>query len=176
MSLYDEVRENIRGTVLNSLSEYPTTKVIYAHTDGTEPTGTYCSLYVMGFDQIGRVQQSSRLNPSLEQEFSAPYEVTVQISFIGKDAPSICYSAYMRLANAVLNREYSQTYNLSITDRTQIRRVPVKRDTKWIDMCSFDLTFLFIGSFKQTIGAINQVVYEDPITEAVIAIPPTITP
>lgn len=176
MSLYGDVKSNIRKVIVDSLSEHPSTPVIYTHSEGTEPTSTYAALYVLSFDQVGKVTQSSRLSQDLDLTFNAGYEVTVQVTFIGKDASNICFSSYMRLANAVLNRELSQTYNLSITDKTQIRRTPQKRDTQWTDMCSFDLTFFFIGSFKQTVGVINQIVYEDPITSVEISIPPTITP
>ena len=182
MSLYDTVKSNVRSIVINSLSEYPTLRdnanshVIFSHQEGTEPVGTYCSLYLLSLDQVGKTSATTRLSTEQDLEFSAPYEATVQVSFIGKDAPSICYSSYMRLANALLNREYSQGFNLSILDKTPIRRIPQKRDTKWVEICSFDLTFFFIGSFKQTVGAINQIVYEDSITSVTISIPPTITP
>jgi hypothetical protein len=176
MSLYDDISRDIRVIIINSLSEYPTTPVNYSHDNGPEPSSTYASLYILSLEQVGRTQSTSRLSTDLDLEFQSPYNCTAQISFVGNDSTSIAYSSHMRLANAVLNREFSQFRNLSITSKTNIRRIPQKRDTQWVEICSFDITFFFISSFKQTIGAINQVVYEDPITEVEIAIPSTITP
>lgn len=178
MSLYNDIKNQIRLIVLDSLSEHPNTQVIFTHqkTNAPEPVGTYCSLYVMGLDQIGRPQQTSIFSTSDSMQFSCAYNLQVQVTFIGDNALDVSSSSYVRLASAVLNRELSQSYNLSITDKSSIRPTPQHRDTKWVDMRSFDLTFFFIGSFTQEIGVVNQVIYEDPITNVEISIPQTITP
>lgn len=176
MSLATIVKNQVESIVLNSLSEYPTTPVIFSHQSSTEPIKTYCSVNILSFDQIGRTESTTKLDSSSKMQFTAPYEVMIQLSFLGDTASEVAFSSYLRLANAVLNRELSQTYKLSVADKSQLRRIPQLRNTKWVDVLSFDVTFFFIGSFKQTVGVINQVIYEDPITEVEIAIPPTLTP
>lgn len=176
MSLYDTILATSKATVVNSLSEYPNTQVIYQHESGAEPKGSYASVYLLNLEQTGRTSTSSRLNTDFVYYYETPYEATVQYNFYGKDAPSIAYSSHMRMANSVLNRETSQASNMSIVRKSPVRRIPQKRDTKYVEMCTYDVTYSFISGFTQTLQPIEQVIIEDTIQDVVISIPADITP
>ena len=176
MSLYDTILATSKSTIIQSLSEYPNTPVIYDHESGGELKGTYSTVYLLNLEQVGRTSTSTRLNTGFEYFYETPYEATVQYSFYGKDAPSVAYSSHMRMANSVLNRETSQASNMSIVRKSPVRRIPQKRETKYVEMCTYDVTYSFISGFTQTLQPIEQVVIEDTIRDVVISIPADITP
>jgi hypothetical protein len=176
MSLYDTILATTKSTLIQSLSEYPDTQVIYRDESGAEPKRTYATVYLLSLEQTGGTTTSSRLDEDLTYYYQTPYEATVQYSFYGKDAPSIAYSSHMRMANSVLNRESSQASNMSIIRKSPVRRIPQKRDTKYVEMCTYDVTYSFISGFTQVLQPIEQVVIEDTIQDVVISIPADITP
>ena len=176
MSLYDDILESGLSTLKNSLTDYPSTPVIKANKAEREPTTSYATVSLLSFEQVGKTTRGTHLNSSNSLWYEAPYEVTFQFNFLGKEAPSICLSSHMRMANSVLNREHSQASNMSIIRKSEIRRIPQKRDTKYTEMLTYDVTFFSIYGFTETVGSLEQVVIGDTINDVEISIPTELTP
>ena len=84
MNIFTTVRAAIRNVSLVALDEFVNPLVIYSHSNGSEPAGSYVVVNILSVEQQGH-HSSSGLTKSngLDYELSvtAAYEVTCQLSF-----------------------------------------------------------------------------------------------
>jgi hypothetical protein len=72
----------------------------------------------------------------------------------------------------VLVREELQRYNLNIRTKTNIRRVPQKRDTKWVEYHNMDVVFTYAVNTQQIVDVVEAVIIRDTQTGETQVIPP----
>lgn len=171
--MYAILKDDIREIVIQSLSEYSTTPVIYSNGNGTEPTTSYCTIGKLTVDQEG-ISENSFLDEDLISQTSVGYSVTCTLSFIGEAAGNLAFSSHVRMGNTITNREYSQHRNLAITNKSNVQTVPYFRGTKYVDVFSYDVSFYFIWGVFEEIQPILQVVIENSDYSETITIPPQI--
>jgi hypothetical protein len=172
MSLYSDTRATVRDIVLNALSEYPSTPVIYSHQDAPVPNATYITVNILSLTQEGMTAQSSRLNDDEQLDYLTPYSMIVSFSATGSQSGDIITSLYQRLKNSVSNREFSLASNISVLNKSSITRTPYKAPTKWIEFTGFTARFFFISHFSETIYPVQSVVVEDTNNSITFTIPP----
>lgn len=177
MSIYSSVKQAIRKGAIAALSEYPTTPIIFSHNNGTEPAESYVVVNVLQIEQVGKGYTSTLVNELDELTIQANYNAYVQFSFIGSQSGEMSQSFTQRLNN-VLVREELFKYGLGLRTKTNIRRAPQKRDTKWVEYHNMDVVFTYAVNTQQVVDVVEAVVIVDEITGEVFTVPPdfVITP
>jgi len=174
--IYTGVRTAIRNTTLAALSEHPTSPVIYSNGNGTEPAESYVVINILSITQIGHHSTSTLTNTSEELSIQACYEILTQFSFIGSLSGDMAQSFTQRINNNPVALEELKKNKLGLMRKSQIRRAPQKRDTKWVEYHNMDVTFNYIVNTQQLVDVVEGVVIQEDTTETptTIKIPETI--
>lgn len=171
MAIFTELKQAIRRSALAALSEYPTTPVIFSHSNGTEPAESYVVINLLQIEQVGKGYTSTLVNELDELTIQANYNVYVQFSFIGSQSGEMSQSFTQRLNN-VLFREELIRNNLGLRTKTNIRRAPQKRDTKWVEYHNMDVVFTYAVNTQQIVDVVEAVIIVDELTGEVFTVPP----
>lgn len=176
MAIYPQVRTALRNSAIAALADYPTTPIIFSNANGTEPAESYVVISISSINQQGHHSTSTLLNTSGELIFSVAYEIFVQISFIGSLSGELAQAFTQNINNNPLTRQALQTQKLGFMRKSQIRRAPQLRDTKWVEYHNMDVTFNYVVVTNQVIDSVDGVVITDETSEipVVIKIPDTI--
>ena len=164
MNIFTTVRSAIRNVSLVALDEFVNPLVIYSHSNGTEPAGSYVVVNILSVDQQGQHTSSGLVEVSIteyEQTIKAAYEVNAQLSFVGSQSGEMAYSFYQRINNNPLVFEELARNKLGVMRKSQVRRAPQKRDTTWVEYHNLDVTFSYHIVTKQVVDIIEAVVIED---------------
>ena len=172
MNIFTTVRSAIRNVSLVALDEFVNPLVIYSHSNGTEPAGSYVVVNILSVDQQGQHTSSGLLEVSIteyEQTIKAAYEVTCQLSFVGSQSGEMAYSFYQRINNNPLVFEELARNKLGVMRKSQVRRAPQKRDTTWVEYHNLDVTFSYHIVTKQVVDIVEGItvegVYNDTIQD-----------
>lgn len=172
MSIYTNLRTAVRNVALVALDEYPTPTVIFSHLNGIEPTGSYVTVSILNVQQQGQHVSSGLVEANLtqyEQTITASYEVLVQFSFVGSDSGDMAYSFNQRINNNPLVFEELGRNKLGVMRKSQVRRAPQKRDTKWVEYHNLDVTFSYHVVTKQVVDIVEGItvegIYNDTIQD-----------
>ena len=170
MNIFTTVRSAIRNVSLVALDEFVNPLVIYSHSNGTEPAGSYVVVNILSVDQQGQHTSSGLVEVSIteyEQTIRAAYEVNAQLSFVGSQSGEMAYSFYQRINNNPLVFEELARNKLGVMRKSQVRRAPQKRDTTWVEYHNLDVSFSYHIVTKQVVGIIEgvvaQAVYDDVV-------------
>jgi hypothetical protein len=176
MPIYTDVRQAIRKVALSALSEYPTTPVIFSHSNGTEPAESYVVINVLNVVQQGHHSTSTLVNDNGTLTFQVAYEIMAQVSFVGSSSGDMAQSFNNNINNNPLTRLELSRNKLGFMRKSQIRRAPQKRDTKWVEYHNLDVTFSYVVITDQLIDAVEGVVIADETSEipVIIKIPESI--
>lgn len=171
MSIYSEVRASIRKGALVALAEFPSPQIIYSHSNGTEPAESYTVINILQIEQVGRGYTSTLVNELDELTIQANYNIYVQFSFVGSKSGEMS-QVFTQQLNNVLVREEWQKSNLNLRTKTNIRRAPQKRDTKWVEYHNMDVVFTYAVNTQQVVDVVEAVIIVDEITGEVFTVPP----
>ena len=185
MTVYSDVRKAIRTTALASLSEFTNPQVIFSNSNGTEPAESYAVINILSINQIGHHSTSTLASISTAPEafgfdqqwdlhwsestgYFLPvqvcYEILVQFSFIGSLSGDMAQSFTQRINNNPLSLEELKKNKLGLMRKSQIRRAPQKRDTKWVEYHNMDVTFNYIVQTIQPIDWVESVIVDSEQT------------
>jgi hypothetical protein len=172
MSVYSDVRASIRKGALAALSEFTNPQVIFSHGNGAEPAESYVVVNILNIEQQGHHSTSTRLNETTEtQTIQASYEVMAQFSFVGSLSGDMSQSFTQRINNNYLVFEELGRNKLGIMRKSQIRRAPQKRDTKWVEYHNMDVTFSYTVCTTQVIDLIEAVIVENLTEPSIFRVP-----
>lgn len=176
MAIQTDVRKAIRLGVIAALSDYPTTPVIFSHNNGTEPAESYVVVNILNIEQQGHHSTSTLATEDEELIFQVAYEVMCQFSFVGSLSGDMSQSFTQNINNNPLTRLELQRNNLGFMRKSQIRRAPQKRDTKWVEYHNMDVTFSYVVTTNQLVDVVEGVVIADETSEipVIIKIPESI--
>lgn len=176
MAIYTDVRAAIRKGALAALSEFTNPVVIFSHSGGTEPAESYVVVNILNIEQQGHHSTSTLATEDEELIFQIAYEVTCQLSFIGSLSGDMSQSFTQNINNNPLTRLELQRNKLGFMRKSQIRRAPQKRDTKWVEYHNMDVTFNYVVITNQLIDVVEGVVIEESLDETptLIKLPDTI--
>jgi hypothetical protein len=170
-TLFTQLRTNIRKVVITALSEYPTTPVIFSNSNGSEPAESYVVVNILGITQQGHHVTSSKLDSQDRQAVQVCYEVMVQLSFIGSLSGDMSHSFNQRINNNYLVLEDLKRNKLGVMRKSNIRRAPQIRETKWVEYHNMDVTFSYIAVTQDVVGIVEAVVVEDVTAETIFRVP-----
>lgn len=169
--LYSQVESAIRNVVITTLGEFSNPVVIYSHGNGSEPAESYAVISILGITQIGQHVTSSKLDLQNRQSVQVCYEVLTQISFIGSESGDMSHSFNQRINNNYLVFEDLKRNKLGVMRKSNVRRAPQKRDTKWVVYHNMDVTFSYIAVTQDVVDLIEAVVVEDVTAETIFRVP-----
>lgn len=168
--IYTDVRAAIRKSAIAALSDYPTTPIIFSNSNGSEPAESYVVVNILNIEQQGHASTSSLATEDEELIFQVAYEVMCQFSFIGSLSGDMAQSFTQNINNNPLTRLELQRNKLGLMRKSQIRRAPQKRDTKWVEYHNMDVTFNYVTITNQLIDVVEGVVLEDNLAEVPLLI------
>jgi len=170
--IFSDVRAGIRKAALAALSEFTNPIVIFSHENGPEPSASYVVVNILNIVQQGHHSTSTRLNETTEtQTIQASYEVMTQFSFIGSLSGDMSQSFTQRINNNCLVFEEMGRNKLGVMRKSQIRRAPQKRDTKWVEYHNIDVTFSYTICTTQVIDLIEAVIVENQTEPSIFRVP-----
>ena len=180
MSIYSDMREAVRLGTVEALSQsgFSSIPIIYSHQNGTEPAGTYVVIQIVSLNQVGHSQTDTVTDASPVNKkitYKTYYEGVVQFTFAGSNAPDVAHEFLNAIPNNIVVREAYQKNNLSPVRKSQLRRAPQKRDTKWVEFFNLDVTFSYMVKTTQTLDWVEHVIVVDTQTGEILTIP-EITP
>lgn len=172
MAAYSDIRKAIRRAAIQSVIEYfPTADdqnkfVFFSHVGGTEPSSPYMVINILGIQQIGKHSTSTLADPTQNiVNVRASYEITVQFSFCGSTAGDMAQSFTQRINNNPFSFSALNQEKLSVMRKSNIRRIPQKRDTQWVEYFNQDVVFTYTLNTEQPIDWVEAVVIEDAISQ-----------
>lgn len=174
MNIYSTVRDAIRNVSLVALDEFTDPLVIFSHSNGNEPAGSYVTVNILNVEQQGQHTTSNftdveNLAEQYELTITAAYEVMAQLSFVGSQSGEMAYSFYQRINNNPLVFDELSRNNLGVMRKSQVRRAPQKRDTKWVEYHNLDVTFSYHVVTKQVVDIVEGItvegIYNDTIQD-----------
>lgn len=163
MAIYSEVRQAIRKGALAALSEYPNTIVKFSNDNGTEPSESYVVVNILNIEQQGHHSTSSQTTTDFKLDVRVFYEVMVQFSFVGSLSGDMSQSFNQRINNPSF-REALTKNHLGYMRKSQVRRAPQKRDTKWVEYHNLDVTFNYIVNTSEVIDWVESVIVDSEQT------------
>lgn len=164
MAVYGDVRKAIRLSAIAALSEFPTTPVIFSNTSGSEPAEGYVVVNILSINQQGQASVSTRTTADFKILVQGCYEIMCQFSFIGSLSGDMAQSFTQRINNSPVVLEAITKNKLGFMRKSQIRRAPQKRDTKWVEYHNMDVTFNYIVNTEQVVDWIESVVVDSEQT------------
>lgn len=170
MAVYSDVRKAIRLGAIAALSEFPTVPVIFSNSGGSEPAESYVVINTLSIEQQGRHSTSTLANANDTLTFQVAYEVMTQLSFIGSLSGDMSQSFTQNINNNPLTRLELQRNKLGLMRKSQIRRAPQKRDTKWVEYHNMDITFNYVVITNQLVDVVEGVVIEENLDETPVLI------
>ena len=174
MNIYSEVRSAARNVAVVALNEFVNPLVIFSHENGNEPVGSYVTVNVLSVEQQGKHTSSGltdtiNLASEYELTITTANECLIQFSFVGSQSGEMAYSFYQRINNNPLVFEELARNNLGVMRKSQVRRAPQKRDTKWVEYHNLDVTFSYHVVTKQVVDIVEGItvegVYNDTIQD-----------
>jgi hypothetical protein len=171
MSLYSDLEQAIRNTARLALTQYPTTRVMFSHSNTTEPDESYVVINILEMRQIGRHSTTSKLDSSNTLSTQVSYEVMVQFSFLGSLSAEMSHEFTQRLNNNYLVLDSMKKNKVKMMRKSSVRRIPQLRDTEWVDNFNIDVTFSYIGLTQDVIDIIEAVVVEDVRADKTFRVP-----
>lgn len=176
MAIFTDLQEAIRLSVIAALPDYPTTLVKFSHDNGSEPSASYVVINVLNTEQQGHHSTSTLVNTDETLTFQVAYEIMCQFSFIGSLSGEMSQSFNNNINNNPLTRLELSRNKLGFMRKSQIRRAPQKRDTRWVEYHNIDVTFSYIVVTNQLIDSVDGVVIADETSEipVIIKIPESI--
>jgi len=176
MAISTDLQEAIRLSAIAALPDYPTTLVKFSHDNGPEPSASYVVINILNTEQQGHHSTSTLVNTDETLTFQVAYEVICQFSFIGSLSGEMSQSFNNNINNNPLTRLELSRNKLGFMRKSQIRRAPQKRDTKWVEYHNMDVTFSYIVVTNQLIDSVDGVVIADETSEipVIIKIPESI--
>jgi hypothetical protein len=161
MNLYDSIRTALYNSVTKIITD---NAVIHSHQSGQEPNGTYCAINVLKTDKIGMEYESSYASDATTNTITSVsvYELTVRYMFVGEDAGNLAFE-FETVADNPASRFHFGTENLAIMRKSEVRRVPEKRSTTWVENYTLDVVFSYAVETSQTIDIIEDVSWNENI-------------
>ena len=146
--VYTTIKEAVRRGVWASLQDYypthseDTAPIIFSHLNGTEPDDSYVVISVLGVYSQGRGSSSTLTSTDFKVSYSSAYEVEFRILFVGGDSGDMAHTLSNKLYSPLIQDIFRQE-KLGFIRKGNIAYSPVKRETRWVDYHTLDITFTY---------------------------------
>lgn len=162
--IYSDVRAAVRNAALGALKDFTNPVVIFSNNNGSEPSESYVVVNILSIEQQGHVSKSTLTTVGNELIFQVAYEIQVQFSFIGSLSGDMVQSFTQNINNNPISTEESKRQKLGFMRKSQVRRAPQKRDTKWVEYHNTDVTFSYVIITSQPVDIVTGVVIQENIS------------
>lgn len=152
---------------------FPDNPVILSHQDGAEPLKSYCSVYTLGIDPVGRSYVSTLADENEILTISHNYEIRTQYSFLGPQGLGMAMKFHHAINSNPLITGYLQENRFGIVSKGGIKSVPKLRETKFEENYTIDVTYSLMLVTQQQVYTVETVNFTDPLTGAVISVSAT---
>lgn len=140
--LLDEVYDAFRAVF--DRTGHSNVQILFSNTNALEPKGTYCAISPLQITQIGKRDESTLLEPTTETiTTSTHYKLYLQFMFTGNSAGDVATHIQHSLMNNRRAFDELHKRNLSVLNKSDVRRNPRLRETQWVDSFAFDLNLTF---------------------------------
>lgn len=157
MNLYD----SLKSALYTATKTYiPDNELIHSHQGGQEPKGSYCVINILNTDRIGMSEQSSYASSSQLVRSTSHYEVIIRYMFVGKDAGNLAYELETSIENPAARFAFGGE-SLAIMRKGEVKRVPERRDTTWVENFTLDVVFSYAVYNTQSIDTIENVSWNE---------------
>lgn len=162
--IYSDVRAAVRNAALGALKDFTNPVVIFSNNNGSEPSESYVVVNILSIEQQGHVSKSTLTTVGNELIFQVAYEIQAQFSFIGSLSGDMVQSFTQNINNNPVSTEESKRQKLGFMRKSQVRRAPQKRDTKWVEYHNMDVTFSYVIITSQPVDIVTGVVIQENIS------------
>lgn len=141
--------------------------ILWGNMDNLEPESSYLSMFIIEIEEQGREANTWGYDASADviaYSTMNTYEATVQFSFRGSQSGDLVHLFKQKL-NSPIFWEFLNQNNLSKMRTSQIRYLPQKRDTQWVDGFNIDVVFAYAYVTQENIDPIEQVIVVDETYE-----------
>lgn len=141
--------------------------ILWGNMDNLEPESSYLSMFIIEIEEQGREANTWGYDASgdvIVYSTMNTYEATVQFSFRGSQSGDLVHLFKQKL-NSPIFWEFLNQNNLSKMRTSQIRYLPQKRDTQWVDGFNIDVVFAYAYVTQENIDPIEQVIVVDETYE-----------
>lgn len=144
--------------------------IIFSKENGLEPKNTYCAISILNRSRTGRTDHSTFLQRDTDEMWwTQHYQLYLQLSFIGKDAANVAWAFDECLPESRVYLETLQRNSLGWLTKSDLRRMPQPRETRWVEAYNIDINLSFALQYRQvmdwiefiTIGGIPIRIYPD---------------
>jgi hypothetical protein len=163
VSVYSQVRTGLRDGTAVVLSDYFPSEadqdkgIIFSHQNGAEPSTPYVVIQIVTVDQVDRTSFSTLTDEAENLTIFTQYEITAQFTFCGSLAGDMAYDFNTAMSNNVVMWEAFQKNQLAPLRKSPLRRLPIKRDTKWIEYQNLDVTFSYAVKTTQKVDVVERI-------------------
>lgn len=163
-TLYDSLRAILD---INGFNNVP---IIYSMSNSPETLNTYCLIDILNIEQVGRSDEGTFIVPQTEVlEFNTHYKIYIQLASRGDSSSSVASSLHHNMNNRKCYEEFHKR-NLAILNKSNLRRAPQLRETRWVDGYNFDMNLTFSIFTRQSFDwveyiTVNGEVFKVPYKE-----------
>ena len=158
-SIYTTLEDGVRSLALAANADHPNVPIIFSHQGGGEPSESYIVINLLSVNQEGHSSTPAMLNRDRKMDVRVMYVALVQFSFYGSKSPSVAHDFLHHLNSPGVVGLMSK-YNISIMSKTRLRRNPQKRDSKWVEAFTLDITFNYIVNTPVNVDWVEDFVHQ----------------
>lgn len=171
-TLFTALEDGIRAGAIIALGNYSTAPIIFSHGNGDEPAESYVVINILNIQQQGHHATSTLTETDRKLPINVAYEALVQYDFVGSLSGNMVHEFNQHLGNNPLVIEEFRKHKIGYMRKSQIRRIPQKRETQWVEYFNIDVTFNYIVNTLQPVDTIETVVIQDVINDVTFTVPP----
>lgn len=168
MGAFNELKDAVARSIIPVFPELNASgAILWGNMDNLEPESSYLSMFIIELEEQGREANTWGYDASgdvIVYSTLNTYEATVQFSFRGSQSGDLAHLFKQRL-NSPIFWEFLNQNNLSKMRTSQIRYLPQKRDTQWVDGFNIDVVFAYAYVTQENIDPIEQVIVVDETYE-----------
>lgn len=165
MSLVEIIKDSLYDSVKFVLTDvgHRNTRVIFDNESGLEPKNTYCVISILSRERQGRTQESTYLTQDSEMWRTEFFKLYLQLTFIGQSSADISWNFDDSFPASRTYIEEFQKRSLGFIRKSDLRRSPQPRETKWTDSWNVDLEFSFTIQSRQTMDWVEYITIDGEI-------------
>jgi len=166
MSIVKQIRPKLNNALKDILDTigYTDTKVIYSDQNGLEPDNTYGVVNILNISQVGFRDESTLIYAQPDNlEFVTHHTISTQISFVGTEAGSVAYDFRQNMVNNRRCFEILMRSNFGIASRGDVRRIPQKRESAWVEAYNMDIDFTFSVFSRESYDWVEDAVVNEEL-------------
>lgn len=143
MDIYSALEERLWDLFTEINSDNSDVPFIFSYEGGPELPMEYGAVHILDIRQVGRSAIPIAFNRNDKIDVRAVYRALVQITFVG-DSSGSNSSQFYHMLNSPKASGAMQRHSLAVESKSNLRKAPQRRDSRWVQSYNFDLSLNFI--------------------------------